>query len=167
MDMLQRTSSLVAPLPICTEHCTANTPWSRESRYFKIWNWASTSSWRHASLSPCNYSCCQKGSRSGLFFLLLEAFRRLNVAEEKQTNPKLWKSHFFWVTYLCLHNIAVSISRLVYLSVSLRGTLGLKLISALVMGNISHDHERHSNVAVFRSLTETVESKDRLLNIYS
>ena len=29
------------------------------------------------------YSCCQKGSRSVLFFLLLEAFRRLNVAEEK------------------------------------------------------------------------------------
>ena len=27
-----------------------------------------------------NYSCCQKGSRSALFF---SAFRRLNVAEEK------------------------------------------------------------------------------------
>ena len=50
-------------------------------------------------------------------------------------------------------------------SVTVRLSIGLKLISALVMGNISHDHERHSNVAVFRSLTETVESKDRLLNI--
>ena len=65
--------------------------------------------------------------------------------------------------------MAVSISHLVYLSVSLRGTLELKLASALMIGDISHDYERHSNVAVFvsLSLTETVESKDRVLNLGS
>ena len=33
------------------------------------------------------YSCFQKGSRNVLFFLLLSAFRRLNVAEKKWVNP--------------------------------------------------------------------------------
>ena len=33
------------------------------------------------------YSCFQKGSRNVLFFLLLGAFRRLNVAEKKWVNP--------------------------------------------------------------------------------
>ena len=108
------------------------------------------------------YSCCQKGSRSALFFLHLDAWMWL---KRNRWIRSFGSTFFFWMTHLCLQNIDVSISHLVYLSVSLRGTLGLKLISALVMGNISHDHERHSNVAVFRSLTETVESKDRLLNI--
>ena len=71
------------------------------------------------------------------------------------------------MTHLCLQNIAVSISYLVYLSVSLRGALGLKLVSALVLEEISHDYERHSNVAVFLSLTEIIESEDRVPNIYS
>ena len=53
------------------------------------------------------------------------------------------------MTHLCLQNIAVSISYLVYLSVSLRGALELKLVSALVLEEISHDYERHSNVAIF------------------
>ena len=34
-----------------------------------------------------NYSCFQKGSRNVLFFLLFDAFRRLNVAERKWVNP--------------------------------------------------------------------------------
>ena len=63
--------------------------------------------------------------------------------------------------------MAVSISHLVYLSVSLRGALGLKLVSALMLEEISHDYERHSNVAVFLSLTEIIESEDRVPNIYS
>ena len=71
------------------------------------------------------------------------------------------------MTSLCLHNIAVSISHLVYLSVSLRGALELKLVSALVLEEISHDYERHSNVAVFVSLTEIIESEDRVPNVYS
>ena len=33
------------------------------------------------------YSCFQKGSRNVLFFLLLDAFRRLDVAERKWVNP--------------------------------------------------------------------------------
>ena len=71
------------------------------------------------------------------------------------------------MTPLCLQNIALSISHLVYLSVSLRGALGLKLVSALMLEEISHDYERHSNVAVFLSLTEIVDSKDRILNLCS
>ena len=71
------------------------------------------------------------------------------------------------MTHLCLHNIAVSISHLVYLSVSLRGALGLKLVSALVLEGISHDYERHSNVAIFLLLTETIESEDRVPNVYT
>ena len=73
------------------------------------------------------------------------------------------------MTHLCLHNIAVSISHPVYLSVSLHGVgaLGLKLVSALVLEEISHDYERHSNVAVFLSLTEIIESEDRVPNFYS
>ena len=63
--------------------------------------------------------------------------------------------------------MAVSISHLVYLSVSLHGTLGLKLVSALMIGDISHDYERHSNVAGFLSLTEIIESEDRVPNVYS
>ena len=43
----------------------------------------------------------------------------------------------------------------------------MKLVSALILKDISHDYERHSNVAVFLSLTETVESKDRVLNLCS
>ena len=115
---------------------------------------------------PCleRYSCCQKGSRSALF---LSAFRRSNVAEEKCMNPKLLKYLFSWVTHLCLHNIAVSISHLVYISVSLRGALGLELVSALMLEEISHDYERHSNVAVFLLLTETIESEDRVPNVYT
>ena len=70
------------------------------------------------------------------------------------------------MTHLCLENIAVSISQLVYLSVSLRGTLGVKLISALMIADISHDYERHSNVAAFLLLTETVEYKHRVPDIY-
>ena len=76
-------------------------------------------------------------------------------------NPKLWKYFFFWMTHLCLQNIAVSISQLGCLSVSLRGALGLKLVSALMLWKISHDYERHSNVAVFLLLAETIESEDR------
>ena len=68
---------------------------------------------------------------------------------------------------MCLHNIAVSISHPVYLSVSLHGALGLKLVSALVLEEISHDYERHSNVAIFLLLTETIESGDRVPNVYS
>ena len=71
------------------------------------------------------------------------------------------------MTYLCLQNIAVSIYHLVYLSVSLRGAPGLKLVSALMLEEISHDYERHSNVAVFLSLTEMIESEDRVPGIYS
>ena len=63
--------------------------------------------------------------------------------------------------------MAVSTSQLVYLSVSLRGTLGLKLVSALMIGDISHDYGRHSNVAVFLLLTETIESEDRVPNVYT
>ena len=70
------------------------------------------------------------------------------------------------MTHLCLHNIAISISHPVYLSVSLCGALGLKLVSALVLEEISHDYERHSNVAVFLSLTEIIESEDRVPNFY-
>ena len=70
---------------------------------------------------------------------------------------------------MCLHNIAVSISHPVYLSVSLHGVgaLGLKLVSALVLEEISHDYERHSNVAIFLLLTETTESGDGVPNVYS
>ena len=71
------------------------------------------------------------------------------------------------MTHLCLHNIAVLISHPVYLSVSLCGALGLKLVSVLLLEEISHDYERHSNVAVFLSLTEIIESEDRVPNIYS
>ena len=71
------------------------------------------------------------------------------------------------MTHLCLHNIAVSMSHPVYLPVRLCGALGLKLVSALVLEEISHDYERHSNVAVFLSLTEIIESEDRVPNIYS
>ena len=71
------------------------------------------------------------------------------------------------MTHLCLHNIAVSISHLVYLSVNLRGALGLELVSALMLEEISHDYERHSNVAVFLSLTEIIESEHRVPNVYS
>ena len=72
------------------------------------------------------------------------------------------------MTHLCLQNIAVPISHLVYLSVSLHGTLGLKLVSAaLMMGDISHDYEQHSNVAVFLLLAETIESEDRVPNVYT
>ena len=63
--------------------------------------------------------------------------------------------------------MAVSISHLVYLSVSLRGALGLELVGALMLGETSHVYERHSNVAVFLSLTEIIESEDRVPNIYS
>ena len=70
------------------------------------------------------------------------------------------------MTHLCLHNIAVSISHPVYLSVSLCGALGLKLVSALVLEEISHDYERYSNVAAFLLLTETVEYNHRVQNIY-
>ena len=71
------------------------------------------------------------------------------------------------MTHLCLQNIAVSISHLVYLSVSLRGALELKLVSALMLEQISHDYERYSNVAVFLSLTGIIESEDRVPNFYS
>ena len=71
------------------------------------------------------------------------------------------------MTHLCLQNIAVSISYLVYLSVSLRGALGLKLVSALVLEEMSHDYGRHSNVAVFLLLAETIESEDRVPNVYT
>ena len=68
------------------------------------------------------------------------------------------------MTHLCLHNAAVSIS---HLSVSLRGALGLELVSALMLEEISHDYERHSNVAVFLLLAETIESEDRVPNVYT
>ena len=71
------------------------------------------------------------------------------------------------MTNLCLHNIVVSISHLVYLSVSLRGAMELKLVSALMLEQISHDYERHSNVAIFLLLTETTESGDGVPNVYS
>ena len=110
------------------------------------------------------YSCCQKGSRSALFFLHLDAWMWL---KRNRWIRSFGSTFFSWVTHLCLHNIAVSISHPVYLSVSLRGALELKLVSALVLEEISHDHERHSNVAIFLLLTETIESGDRVPNVYS
>ena len=71
------------------------------------------------------------------------------------------------MTHLYFWNIAVSISHLVYLSVSLRGALGLKPVSALMLEEISHDYGRHSNVAVFLSVTEIIESENRIPNFYS
>ena len=71
------------------------------------------------------------------------------------------------MTHLCLQNIAVSISHLVYLSVSLCGALELKLVSALMLEEISHDYERHSKVAVFLLLAETIESEDRVPNVHT
>ena len=44
------------------------------------------------------YSCFQKGSRNVLFFLLLDAFRRLDVAERKWVNPTHLVYLFFEAT---------------------------------------------------------------------
>ena len=67
------------------------------------------------------YSCCQKGSRSVLFFLLLDAWMWLKRNRRIRT---FGSPIFFRVTHWCLHNIAVSISHLVYLSVSLPWNTG-------------------------------------------
>ena len=105
------------------------------------------------------YSCFQKCSRNVLFFLLFDAFRRLNVAEKK-----MGKSDAFDVFFpsklltLCIHNMPTARTLLVSLSTSLCGRVRPDLTSALSATRISHEYGRYPDVAISLAFTETIES---------
>ena len=166
------------PNQIPLEHIQTETRWlavlSADLRAFitnmqQLWQPMWLSSTIHINLRMMvvflYYSRCQKGSQSVQFFSALGVLRGLNVAKRKQTNPKLQKYLLFlYESIMHLQHYCTDISPCISLCKSLWNT---RVGAGLMKGGISHDYGRDSNVAAFLSLTETVEYRDRVPNIYS
>ena len=78
-------------------------------------------------------------------------------------NPQLWR-YILNDSFVPSEHSFIDISPCISLC---KPPWSTRLVSALMLEEISHDYERHSNVAVFLSLTEIIESEDRVPNIYS
>ena len=82
-------------------------------------------------------------------------------------NPKLWKYLFFLSdSSVPSQHSCIDISPCISLCKPPWST-GVEAGQRASVEEMSHDYGRHSNVAVFLLLAETIESEDRVPNVYT